>query len=127
MANINIDQLANEISKELQMYSQDILEEINATSDRVAKSTVKKLKSSSPKLHGGYAKSWKYVTEESLGEKKRIIYNKQGWKPHLLENGHVLAGGDRTESKPHIRPAEQEAIEQFTSEVEGAIKNAGTL
>jgi len=42
---------------------------------------------------------------------------------HLLEHGHAKVGGGRVEAKPHIRQAEQEVIEQFTREVEEALKN----
>lgn len=126
MANINIDQLANEIAEGLKEYSQDVVEKVNISSEHIGKEAVKKLKGTSPKKYGDYAKSWTMKTEPEVGQpNKRIIHVK---KPHyrlthLLENGHVKANGGRVEAIPHIRPAEQEVIKQFTQEVEEAIRN----
>lgn len=125
MANIDIDQLANEIVKGLKEYSQDVVEKVNTSSTKVAKAAVKKLKATSPKLTGDYAKGWRQKEDKYTGQPNtHIVYNKTDYQlTHLLENGHAKVGGGRVEGKPHIRPAEQEVIEQFTSGVEEAIKN----
>lgn len=106
-----------------------LLKKVNESSTRVAKDAVKKLKSNSPKLTGSYAKGWRQKENKFIGQPNtHIIHNKTDYQlTHLLEKGHAKAGGGRVEAIPHVRPAEQEAIEQFTSEVEEAIKNAGTL
>ncbi len=106
MANISIDQLAAEIAKELSQYSQEVVEKINVSSERVGKAAVQKLKQTSPKRTGAYAKSW--TPHHRLA--------------HLLEYGHAKKGGGRVEGKPHIAPVEEEVIREFTSEVEEAIK-----
>ena len=124
MANISIDQLANEIAKGLKEYSQDVIEGIDEASERIAKSAVKELKVKSPKKTGEYAKGWAKKTEKKFGETNTIIiYNKT--KPgltHLLEHGHAKRGGGRTKAKPHIRPVEEMVIEEFTTEVEKVVK-----
>lgn len=124
MANISIEQLANEIAKGLAEYSSDVIEGIDTSSEKIAKQAVKKLKANSPKDTGDYGKGWRVKTEKKFGEtNSHVIYNKN--KPqiaHLLEHGHVKRGGGRVSGKPHIRPVEESVIEQFTSEVEKVIK-----
>jgi len=125
MANINIDQLAAEIAKGLAEYSQDVVEKVNVSSEKVGKAAVKRLKQTSPKRYGKYAKSWAMKTERGVGQAhKRIIHVKAPHYrlTHLLEHGHAKVGGGRVEGKPHIRPAEEQVMKEFVAEVEEAIK-----
>lgn len=125
MANINIDKLASEIAKELSTYSQEVVQKVNVSSERVGKTAVKQLKQTSPKRYGKYAKSWTMKTEPEVGQPhKRIVHVKAPHYrlTHLLEHGHAKKGGGRVEGKPHIRPAEEMVIREFMSEVEEAIK-----
>ena len=125
MANISVDQLAAEIAKGLAEYSQDVVEKVNASSEAVGKAAVKRLKQTSPKRYGNYAKSWAMKTEPEVGQPhKRIVHVKAPHYrlAHLLEYGHAKVGGGRVEGRPHIRPAEEEVIREFTREVEEVIK-----
>ena len=126
MANVNIDQLAAEIAKGLAEYSQDVVEKVNVSSEKVGKAAVKKLKQTSPKKTGKYAKSWAVKTEPEIGQPhKRIVHVKAPHYrlAHLLEYGHAKKGGGRVEGKPHIRPAEEMVIQEFMADVEEAIKS----
>ena len=127
VANINIDQLAAEIAKGLAEYSQEVVEKVNISSEKVGKAAVKRLKQTSPKRPGSgkYAKSWAMKTEPEVGQPhKRIVHVKAPHYrlTHLLEHGHAKKGGGRVEGKPHIRPAEEMVIQEFMQEVEEAIK-----
>ena len=132
MANINIDQLAAEIAKGLAEYSQDVVEKVNISSERVGKAAVKQLKQTSPKRPGSgkYAKAWSMKTVPEVGQPHtRIIYVKAPHYrlTHLLEYGHVVVNAgpgkkDRVDGIPHIRPAEEMVIKEFVAEVEEAIK-----
>jgi len=125
MANIKIDQLATEIAKGLAEYSQDVVEKVNVSSEKVGKAAVKKLKQTSPKKTGEYAKSWTMKTEPDVGQPhKRIVHVKAPHYrlAHLLEYGHAKVGGGRVEGRPHIRPAEEMVIQEFMAEVEEAIE-----
>jgi len=125
MANINIDQLAAEIARELSKYSQEIVEKINISSEKVGKAAVKQLRQTSPKRTGEYAKSWTMTTEKEFGQPhRRIIHAKAPHYrlTHLLEHGHAKVGGGRVEGRPHIRPAEEMVIQEFVREVEEAIE-----
>lgn len=125
MASISIDRLAAEIAQGLAEYSQEIVEKINISSEQVGKAAVKQLKRTSPKRYGDYAKSWAVKTEPEVGQPdKRIVYVKAPHYrlTHLLEHGHAKVNGGRVSGKPHIRPAEEQVIREFTAEVEEAIK-----
>ena len=129
MANIKIDQLAAEIAKELSKYSQEVVEKVNISSEKVGKAAVKQLKRTSPRrpppIGGKYAKSWTMSTEKEIGQPhKRIIHAKAPHYrlTHLLEHGHAKVGGGRVEGRPHIRPAEEMVIKEFVAEVEEAIE-----
>ena len=125
MANVSVDQLAAEIAKGLADYSQDVVEKVNASSEAIGKAAVKRLKQTSPKRHGKYAKSWTMKTEKLFGQPHtRIIHAKAPHYrlTHLLEYGHAKVGGGRVEGIPHVRPAEEMVIKEFMAEVEEAIK-----
>lgn len=126
MANISIDKLAKEIADALSEYSREVVEKVDASSEKAGKDAVKRLKQTSPKDTGEYAKSWTMKTDRLFGQpSKRIIHVKAPHYrlAHLLEFGHAKVGGGRVEGRPHIRTAEQEVIEQFTKEVEEAIRS----
>lgn len=125
MANVSVDQLAAEIAQGLADYSQEVVEKVNISSEKVGKAAVKQLKQTSPKRYGKYAKSWTMKTEPEVGQPhKRIVHVKAPHYrlTHLLEHGHAKVGGGRVEGIPHVRPAEEEVIREFTREVEEAIK-----
>jgi len=125
MNGINIDQLANEIAENLEYYTQNVVEKINVSSDKVAKEAVKKLKATSPKQYGAYAKGWRQKEDKFNGQPNtRTVHNKTHYQlTHLLENGHAKSGGGRVEAFPHIGKAEEEVIREFTQGVEEAIRN----
>ena len=125
MAKISVDQLAAEIAKGLAEYSQDVVEKVNVSSEKVGKAAVKKLKKTSPKKTGKYAKSWTMATEKEFGQPhKRIVHARAPHYRlvHLLEHGHAKVSGGRVAGIPHVRPAEERVIKEFMDEVEEAIK-----
>lgn len=114
-----IQDLSRDIVAALASYTNEVtvgLEEIKKMS---AESVVDMLKQGSPKLTGAYAKGWR-VTKIGTAQ---VIHNKTKYQlTHLLEHGHVKAGGGRVGAKVHIRPAEEKAIETFISGVERVIQ-----
>lgn len=100
MANINIDQLADEITQAVQEYTQDVSEGIEKAVDDAAKAVLKEVKATAPRDSGNYAKGFKITKEDDFTGKRRIIWNtKHGWKAHLLEFGHAKRGGGRVEGR----------------------------
>lgn len=126
MANsININSLAAEIANTLTEYGQEVQKGISKSAKKVANKTVKTLKATSPKNTGKYAKGWRAKAEKEYAmSTSYIVHNATDYRlTHLLENGHANAKGGRTAARPHIRQAEEQAIEEFTQEVEGVIQS----
>ena len=83
-----------------------------------AKGSASKLKNTSPKRDGSYASGWSY---KKLGERDYIAFNKtEGWKTHILENGHVVRNkyGEygRWNGIKHIQPVEAEFVDKFVQD-----------
>jgi len=119
---ISIDRLSDAISKTLMTYSEDVTAAVKDAAKTVADETAKEIAAASPRKSGKYARGWKTkIAFDSPFERRVIIYNKA--KPqitHLLEHGH--AGPRPAPAHPHIRHAEQKAIEKFERLVEKAVK-----
>lgn len=115
---IRIDQLANEITRCLDQYTDDVTEALEKAKENLAKEGVRKLKATSPKDTGNYAKKW----TQGKTKKGRAIYNKQYQLTHLLENGHAKRNGGRVAAVVHIAPVEEELHQKAAAEFERALK-----
>lgn len=89
----------------------------------VAKETAQKLKNSSPKMSGDYAKGW---TVSKKAGSDVIVHNKTDYQlTHLLENGHVIRNkkGEygRAPAHVHIAPVEEWAADELPRRIMGDI------
>lgn len=117
----NINNLASEITRQLQRYSNVVKEKVDEAGKEVSEHGVQKLKETSPKrkVKGGtYAKGWRL---KKVGT-KWVTYNKIYQLTHLLEKGHAKVNGGRVAARVHIAPVEHEMIEEYTQKVEEAIR-----
>ena len=119
---IKIDDLAKEIEKELENYSQDIADGVKADVKQVAQECRDEIKRNSPRLTGDYAKGWRTETNFESREDIRItVHNKTNYQlTHLLEDGHAGRGGTSNGAAPpypHIGPAEENAAKKLEERV----------
>lgn len=114
----NLNNLANEITRALRTYTNEVIEKVDDAAKEVSEDGVQKLKSRSPKVTGKYASSWKL---KKVGT-KWVTYNTKYQLTHLLEKGHAKVNGGRVPARVHIAPVEREMIEEFTQKVEEAIR-----
>lgn len=108
---------ADVVSKYLREYETEATEKLTETITEVAKESVKKLRSSSPKRTGKYAKGWTYKVEKGRMNNVATVYgNDPTYRmAHLLENGHAKRGGGRTAPITHIEPVEQWAVDDVVN------------
>jgi len=115
----SIDSLASEINRQLARYAQHTDEEIQALAEEVANEGAAKLKEVSPEDTGDYRKGWR-VTKVG---KKFVVHNATNYQlTHLLEKGHAKVNGGRVAARVHIKPVEEQMIEQFESGIARAVQ-----
>ena len=120
--------LTEQMSKIFDEYDRDMKRKVNNSVDKVGKEAVNKLKSTSPKKTGDYAKGWKLKRERGRnGINDVTIHNATEYRlTHLLENGHVIRNKKgtygRTNGVKHIKPVEEffnsEVVEEIERELE---------
>lgn len=106
-------------------------DEVNVAADeafeKVANECAKRLKETSPRRTGKYARSW---TVDSARRRGHIdtywVHNKNYYRlTHLLEKGHVIENAKgtygRTKARPHIAPVERWAESELPAEIKRTI------
>ncbi|WP_102049563.1 hypothetical protein [Pygmaiobacter massiliensis] len=130
MKEVTPDNLAAALMKELEQYSNDVTEGIKESVERVAKEANEEIKDHITfKQHTKkYVKSFRIKkTYDSHYRRERTwcVANGQHRLTHLLEKGHALHQGGRTDAFPHIIYGEKLAQERMEELAKEAIKNAG--
>lgn len=126
MTNIPIDQLANEISRAVREYTEDVSEAIEKKVDTTADKILAEVKATSKFDTGNYAKGFKKTKKDEQRKVKRIIWNKKQYRlVHLLEFGHAKRNGGRVAAKPHLRPAYEKYGAQLPEDIKRIIRNGG--
>lgn len=116
MAVIDVDKLAIEIMRNLEIYKANTIEDVERAVKLVARETAAELQETSPVgPTGDYAPSWAYRRNPDKGKEymDMVVYSKkpQYRKTHLLENGHAAVDGSFVSARPHIKAAEKKAGE----------------
>jgi hypothetical protein len=124
MANVKIDELADEINKGLMEYANLVTTDIKKAVRKAGNTVRKDIAANAPKDTGTYAKSWSVKkTKETSNSLEVTVHSRNRYQlAHLLENGHAKRGGGRVAARPHIAKAEQSGIEAFEKEVDKALK-----
>lgn len=123
---IQVDQLADTVTRELGVYSEAVTEEMKKVIDTTTKEAVKELNSSSPRRSGKYSRGWQAADSyDSTRTKRNTIHNRTSYQlTHLLEHGHAKRGGGRVSGISHIAPVEQSAIQKLEEGIKEAAERA---
>ena len=117
MGRVDINGFADAVQDILNEYGDKAFDVMQEVLPKVAKDTVKELKNTSPKDKGNYAKSWATKTSKTRVGCECVVYNKEYYLTHLLENGHKKVRGGSVPGQKHIAPAadnaERNAIEML--------------
>lgn len=114
---IQMKELLNEVSKEAREAGANGIK-------KIAKESVTKLRNTSPKKTGSYAKGW---AAKKNGDMNIVVHNKTDYQlTHLLENGHIIKNKKgtygRTNGIKHIAPVEEWASEALPEEIMRELK-----
>lgn len=125
---VSIDQLANEIEKDLTLYHKSIVEGINTEAKKSMSDLVKRTKATAPVGHR--KKHYRdNITSKKLSETDRgvtYVWYVKGSDyrlTHLLENGHALRNGGRVEGTHFVEKASDPILAEFKEKIEAIIKN----
>ena len=126
MAKINLDSFADEVSKILRDYSEDVADNLEQATKTVAQKGSQLLRNESLSKFGAnrrlkkgrYGSGWTYKVEKSRIGVEGVIYNsKYPGLPHLLEHGHSKRGGGFVNGTEHIAPVEEQIVKLYEEEV----------
>ena len=118
---------AQALKNYLEIYVEDIGEDVEELSNEIGKEARDDLKKESQGMFKGtgkYAKGWTVSKER----KKSNYYSVKVWTKtdyqltHLLEFGHATRNGGRTRAFPHIRPVEEKYKAKFEKDLINKIR-----
>lgn len=122
---VNIDGLADAISRELKEYADSTSESVKDAVKQTGKAVRKDISAAAPRRTGAYAKSWsvKKVKETSTSLQVTVYSRNRYQIAHLLEHGHAKRGGGRVSAQLHIAPAEERGEKQLERMIRKGIEH----
>lgn len=127
---VKVDDLANAIEKELKAFEGVTEEACVAGVKETAQTALNELKNAHPPGSGRYGswdkynKGWK-VMQTKRDKKYHInatIHNATNYQlTHLLEKGHALTSGGRTQAFVHIAPVAQKCEDELVNNIKKLI------
>ena len=107
--------VAAQMEELLDEINRDVEDSAKKNMSTVAKESAQKLKNTSPRRSGSYAKGW---SVKKQGDMDVVVHNRTDYQlTHLLENGHVIRNKKgtygRTNGIKHIAPVEEWAVDEL--------------
>ena len=115
----SIQSMADDIKRYMDEYSRLAASEMKEAVKAAADAAKKEVEANAPVKSGKYAKSWAVKkTMEKSNAIEMAVHSKTRYQlTHLLEFGHALRNGGRTEGQVHIAPAETLAEQTLEAEI----------
>ncbi|MGJ8756266.1 HK97 gp10 family phage protein [Clostridium botulinum] len=130
MSNVQVDGMAELIAEYMSNYTQDVTDGVKKVVDTVGKEVNEEIKKhiTFKQPTGKYVRAFRIKTSFEDRYNKRNTWhvaNGQHRLAHLLEKGHALRNGGRTESFEHIKYGEELAQKRMVELTKEAVENAG--
>lgn len=111
--------VAVQMKELLDTVNKDVQEATRKSIDEVSKEAVQKLRNTSPRKTGSYAKGWGVKKQ---GRMDAVVYNRTDAPlTHLLENGHIVRNKKGTYGRAlgikHIAPVEEWASDELSRRI----------
>ena len=128
MAKISIENLADEISKELTVFSKDIFNGIKKETNKAASQLVKQTKATVQvgkrrKHYRDNISSKTLQISEFAYSKLWYVQGKDARLTHLLNDGHALKDGGRYAGNQFLTKASEEVLNDYEQKVEEVCRN----
>lgn len=116
--------LSVQMNRILDEYDKEVQRTVDSSFDSISRESVQKLKSTSPKRTGAYARGWTRK-KQGLGGRvvDYVVHNSSHYQlTHLLENGHVVRNKygtyGRVAGNGKIKAVEQWANQELVNRIE---------
>ena len=131
---IKPDQLAREILKDLNDYSDNVRVKVDEAVGEIARESQKKLRATTgakgSNVWRKYPTGWTIKSTRRKGYRKEEVWNAKHYRlTHLLEHGHVVKNGtgrnngrQKTREFKHIGPINDKAQEELEKRIVEAIE-----
>lgn len=119
-------ELGAAIQQELELYSEGVVERVNAVGKTAAEKLKKLTKASAPVASGSFRKHIAIKKVDSgYGTKKYIWHVKSPdyRLTHLLVHGHATRNGGRTKGDPFLQNALDTVLPEYEQAVKEAVQN----
>ena len=121
---VSVNDFSGEVSKIFDVYSDEIVENVNEAVKEVAEDSKKELKVAGEfqNRSGKYRKGWRVSFNKLRYGIEAVVHNKVYPLTHLLESGHAkwLFGrdtGEEVRAFPHIEKVNEEAQKKLEEEI----------
>lgn len=126
MANVSLAELGAAIERELTIYHDEVVEQVNAAGETAIKNLVKKTKATTPKRTGKLKRNITYkAISTGNGAKSYVLHAKAPSHRifHLAVHGHATATGGRARGNDFLANAVSAVLPEYERAIEEAIRN----